>query len=89
LEYIDFSENSTVLAEETKKFISRCKEEFISIDDLPQHINQKDSESLSEDDFEEIHKLKDMVKIFVAYENYKKKTISLILATCFLLYIKF
>jgi len=52
LEYIDFSENSTVLAEEAKKFISRCKDEFISIDDLQQYVNQKDSEPLSEDELE-------------------------------------
>jgi len=39
LEHIDFSENSTVLAEEAKKFISRCKDEFISIDDLQQYVN--------------------------------------------------
>jgi len=89
LEYIEFSENSTVLAEKPKKFISRCKDEFISIDDLKQYINQKDLKSLTEDDLEDINKLKDMIKIFVLYENYKKKIILLILAICFLLYIKF
>ena len=83
LEYIEFSENSTVLADEAKKFISRCKDEFISIDDLKQYINQKDLKSLTEDDLEDINKLKDMIKIFVLYENYKKKIILLILAICF------
>lgn len=73
LEHIDFSENSTVLAEEAKKFISRCKDELISIDDLQEYINQRDSGSLSKDELEGINKLKDMVKIFTAYENYKKK----------------
>jgi DNA helicase II / ATP-dependent DNA helicase PcrA len=73
LEYIDFSENSTILAEEAKKFISRCKDEFISIDDLQNYVNKKESQALSDDELEDINKLKDMIKIFISYENYKKK----------------
>jgi superfamily I DNA/RNA helicase len=42
LEYIDFSENSSILAEEAKNFILRYEDEFISIGDLQQHVNQKD-----------------------------------------------
>ncbi len=61
------------MAEEARKFISRCKDEFISIDDLQKYITQKDFESLSEDEIEDINNLKDMVKIFTAYEDYKKK----------------
>ncbi len=41
--------------------------------DLQEYINQKYLESLSEDELEDFNKLKDMVKIFIVYEFYKKK----------------
>jgi DNA helicase II / ATP-dependent DNA helicase PcrA len=71
LEHIEFSSNPYALADEAKKFISRCKDESISVNDLQQYIQEREMGSLSEDEYEDLNNLKDILKMFRAYENYK------------------
>jgi len=71
LEHIEFGGTPVTLAEEAQKFISKCKEEFISADELQQYI--EDQVKQEKFDEEDVNNLKDMLKMFRAYEAYTQE----------------
>ena len=73
IEYLEFNHEPYTLAEEMKKFISRCKDESISPQDIQQYIEKQEKNTLDEEALEDLNNLKDILKIFRAYEDYKAK----------------
>ena len=73
LEHIEFGGNPYTLAEEARKFISRCKDEFVSPDDLERYLEDRSKEKLMEEEKEDLDNLRDMLKMFRAYERYKEE----------------
>ncbi|MDR1992861.1 MAG: ATP-dependent helicase [Nitrososphaerota archaeon] len=71
IEYLEFNHEPYTLAEEMKKFISRCKDELVSPEDLQLYIETHDQTALDEESQEDINNLKDILKIYKAYELYK------------------
>jgi DNA helicase-2/ATP-dependent DNA helicase PcrA len=63
---------SSATAEEVQKFISRCKDESISLYDLKEYLQKiKDPNNKLEVDPEQENILSDICKMFSAYEEYK------------------
>ena len=56
-----------------KKFISRCKDESISPDDIQQYIENQEKTTLDEEALDDLNNLKDILKIYRSYEDYKVK----------------
>ncbi len=73
IEHIEFNHEPYTLAEGTKKFISRCKDESISTDDIEQWTKTQEKNKLSEEEQITLNNLKDIVKIYRSYEDYKTK----------------
>jgi DNA helicase II / ATP-dependent DNA helicase PcrA len=73
IEHLEFNHEPYTLAEEMKKFISRCKDESISPDDIQQYIETQEKTKLDEEALDDLNNLKDILKIFRAYEDYKTK----------------
>jgi len=73
IEHLEFNHEPYTLAEEMKKFISRCKDESISPDDIQQYIEKKEKNMLDEEALEDLNNLNDILKIYQAYEDYKAK----------------
>ena len=73
IEHLEFNHEPYTLAEEMAKFISRCKDESISPDDIQQYIEKQEKKTLDEEALEDLYCLKDILKIFRAYEDYKLK----------------
>ena len=73
IEYLEFNHEPYTLAEETKKFISRCKDESISIDDIECYIKNQENKNLGDEEKYDLNNLKDILKIFKSYEGYKTK----------------
>jgi DNA helicase-2/ATP-dependent DNA helicase PcrA len=71
IEHLEFNHEPYTLAEEMKKFISRCKDEFITPDDIQAYIEKQEKTSMDEEAQEDINNLKDILKIYRAYEDYK------------------
>jgi len=71
IEYLEFNHEPYTLAEEMKKFISRCKDEFVTPQDLQLYIQQQETTNPDAETQEELNNLKDIVKIYHAYETYK------------------
>ena len=78
IEHLEFNHEPYTLAEEMKKFISRCKDEAITPNDLQQYIQKHEktptTTTIAEEEEEHqdyLNNLKDMLKIYQAYENYK------------------
>ncbi len=71
IEHLEFNHEPYTLAEEMAKFISRCKDEFISLEDIQQYIGKREKEELDEEAKEDLDCLKDILKIYRAYEEYK------------------
>ena len=71
IEHLEFNHEPYTLAEEMAKFISRCKDEFVSPDDIEQYIGKREKEELDEEAQEDLNCLKDILKIYRAYEDYK------------------
>ena len=71
IEHLEFNHEPYTLAEEMAKFISRCKDESISPDDIQQYIEKQEKKTLDEEALEDLNCLKDILKIFRAYEDYK------------------
>jgi DNA helicase-2/ATP-dependent DNA helicase PcrA len=57
--------------EELRKTISKFKDEFIIIERLEQFIESKSKETLDEEDQEHLNALKDILKVYKKYEDYK------------------
>ena len=53
------------LAEEMKKFISRCKDESISPDDIQQYIETQEKTNLDEEALEDLNNLKVKLHIYI------------------------
>ena len=73
IEHLEFNHEPYTLAEEMAKFISRCKDESISPDDIQQYIEKQEKKTLDEEALEDVNCLKDILKIYRAYEDYKLK----------------
>ena len=73
IEHLEFNHEPYTLAEEMKKFMSRCKDESISPDDIKQYIETQEKTELDEEALEDLNNLKDILKIYRSYEDYKTK----------------
>ena len=73
IEHLEFNHEPYTLAEEMQKFISRCKDEAISPEDIQKYIEKKEQESLDEEAQEDLYVFKDILKIYRSYEDYKLK----------------
>jgi DNA helicase II / ATP-dependent DNA helicase PcrA len=73
IEHLEFNHEPYTLAEEMAKFISRCKDEFVSPEDIEHYIGKREREELDEEAQEDLNYLKDILKIYRAYEDYKLK----------------
>ncbi len=71
IQHLEFNHEPYTLADEMAKFISRCKDEFISPADIAEYIGKREKESLDEEAKEDLNCLKDIHKIYRAYEEYK------------------
>ncbi|MCL2134498.1 MAG: ATP-dependent helicase [Candidatus Bathyarchaeota archaeon] len=71
IEHLEFNHEPYTLAEEIKKFIAKCKDENVTPHDLQTYIELYEKNFTDEEKQEEINNLKDILKIFQAYENYK------------------
>ena len=70
---MEFNHEPYTLAEEVKKFISRCKDEDITADDLEKWVATQEKKSLDDEEQISLNNLKDILKIYRSYENYKTK----------------
>lgn len=73
IEYLEFNHEPYTLAEEMKKFISRCKDEFISPNDIEDYIKNQEKKKLDDEEQNDLNNLKDILKIYKSYEDYKTK----------------
>ena len=73
MEYIEIGSRPTSLVSEIKKTISKFKDECITILRLEKYIETKDKEKLEGADLENLNHLKDILKIYKAYESYKEE----------------
>ncbi|MCL2257702.1 MAG: ATP-dependent helicase [Candidatus Bathyarchaeota archaeon] len=78
IEHLEFNHEPYTLAEEMKKFISRCKDEAVTPEDLQEYIKKQDKlsttaeeEAEKEEALDYLNNLRDMLKIYRAYESYK------------------
>ena len=72
IQHLEFNHEPYTLAEEMKKFISRCKDEAITPKDLQQYITKEQEKNpIDEETQENLNILKDILKIYQAYEDYK------------------
>jgi DNA helicase-2/ATP-dependent DNA helicase PcrA len=73
IEHLEFNHEPYTLAEETAKFISRCKDESIAPEDIQKYIEKQEKITLDEEALDDLNNLKDILKIYRAYEDYKIK----------------
>ncbi len=73
IEFLQFNHEPFTLADEVKKFIARCKDESISVRDLEQWIENQNRKQLDEEEQISFNNVKDIIKIYESYENYKAK----------------
>jgi DNA helicase-2/ATP-dependent DNA helicase PcrA len=58
IEHLEFNHEPYTLAEEMKKFISRCKDESISPEDIQQYIETREKTELDEEALEDLQVLR-------------------------------
>ena len=73
IEFLEFNHEPYTLAEEVNKFISRCKDEAITADDLKKWVAVQEQKTLDEEEQISLNNLKDILKIYRSYEDYKVK----------------
>ena len=73
IEFLEFNHEPYTLAEETRKFISRCKDEFITLNDIENYLKTQETKKLDDEEQNDLNNLKDIAKIYRAYEAYKTK----------------
>ena len=73
IEHLEFNHEPYTLAEEMKKFMSRCKDESISPDDIQQYIETKEKTELDEEALEDLNNLKDIHKIYQVIRRLQNK----------------
>ena len=54
--------------------ISRFRDELVTPDDLDDYLKEKEQEDLPDDEKENLGRLKDLLKVYRAYEDYKRQT---------------
>ncbi|KYC52768.1 MAG: DNA-dependent helicase II [Candidatus Methanofastidiosum methylothiophilum] len=72
-EFIKIGFKPITLVEELRKVISKFKDEFVTIEKLEGYIEKKSSEVLDEEEMERLLTLKDILKAYKFYEDYKTK----------------
>jgi len=72
-EHLKVGNNAARLVESIMDSISAFKDELISIEDLERYLNEKDAQQLSEEERNYLDKLSDLLKVYQAYEPYKRK----------------
>lgn len=73
MEFIQVGYKPVTLVDEIRKTISKFKDEAITVDKLKSYIDKKQSEELTEGQQEELNALKDILKAYKSYEDYKEK----------------
>lgn len=73
IEYLEFNHEPYTLAEEVKKFIARCKDESVTENDIEQWIKNQEKKVLDEEEQITLNNLKDILKIYRSYEDYKTR----------------
>jgi len=73
LEFIKVGFKPITLVEELRKIISKFKDEFVTIEKLQSYIEMKSKEKLDEESMERLLTLKDILKAYIYYEDYKTK----------------
>ena len=72
-EFIKIGFKPITLVEELRKIISKFKDEFITIEKLEAYIEKKSGEILNEEETERLLTLKDILKAYRYYEDYKTR----------------
>jgi DNA helicase-2/ATP-dependent DNA helicase PcrA len=72
-EHLKVGNNAARLVESIMDGISSFKDELISTEDLEQYLDEKDTRQLSEEERSYLNKLSDLLKVYQAYEPYKRK----------------
>ena len=72
-EHLKVGNNASRLVESIMDGISSFKDELISTEDLEQYLDEKDTRQLSEEERSYLNKLSDLLKVYQAYEPYKRK----------------
>ena len=73
LEFIKVGFKPVTLVEELRKIISKFKDEFVTIEKLENYIDKKSKERLDLENYERLLTLKDILKAYKHYEEYKTK----------------
>jgi len=73
LEFIKVGFKPVTLVEELRKIISKFKDEFVTIEKLENYIENKSEEKLDLENYERLETLKDILKAYKFYEDYKAK----------------
>jgi len=73
LEFIKVGFKPITLVEELRKIISKFKDEFVTIEKLENYIENKSKEKLDLENYERLETLKDILKVYKHYEDYKTK----------------
>ena len=75
LEYLEVGNNEVELIESLMDGISSFRDELISPEDLEEYLKKKDTnkDGLNDEEKDLLGKLKDMLKVYRAYEKYKRK----------------
>lgn len=71
-EHLKIGNNAARLVESVMDGISAFKDELISAEDLEKYLNEKDEQQLSEEERNFLNKLSDLLKVYQAYEPYKR-----------------
>lgn len=72
LEYIEVGNNGIGVIEAIIDGISRFRDELISPDELESYLKAKEGQQLTADDQDYLDKLRDLLKVYRAYEKYKR-----------------
>lgn len=73
MEYVQVGYQPVTLVDEIRKTISKFKDECITVEKLESYLVKKSSDTISEEEQEQINALKDILKAYKAYEEYKAK----------------
>lgn len=73
LKFIKVGFKPITLVEELRKVISKFKDEFVTIEKLENYIENKSKEKLDLESYERLETLKDILKVYRHYEDYKTK----------------
>ncbi|HEY3274006.1 MAG TPA: UvrD-helicase domain-containing protein, partial [Methanocella sp.] len=72
LEHVELGNNGKEIIEAMIDGISAFRDELITPDELADYLRKKDAEELENDERDFVNKLKDLLKVYRAYEQYKR-----------------